>query len=358
MNPMSQAYLILENGQVYQGHRFGAPGQIQAELVFTTGMVGYLETLTDPSYHGEIVVQTFPLIGNYGVIPHDFESDRPRLSAYVVRQVCAAPSNFRSEGALDDYLRQQGVIGLCGVDTRQLTRTLRESGVMNAAIVDQLPDDMEAFTQALAARSLSSDVYQVTCSHPYTLGEGRRHVVLWDFGLKRAMAQALMERGCRLTVMPAGSTAEEVLRCHPDGILLSNGPGDPVNYREIVSQVGLAAAKGVPMMGICLGHQLLALSQGAGRVKLKYGHRGANQPVRRLSDKKLFVTCQNHGYAILNDTLPDNAKPSYENINDLTNEGIEYQDKPAFSVQFHPEACAGPQDTAFLFDQFIQMMED
>ena len=149
-----------------------------------------------------------------------------------------------------------------------------------------------------------------------------------------------------------------MLRCHPDGILLSNGPGDPVNYREIVSQVGLAAAKGVPMMGICLGHQLLALSQGAGRVKLKYGHRGANQPVRRLSDKKLFVTCQNHGYAILNDTLPDNAKPSYENINDLTNEGIEYQDKPAFSVQFHPEACAGPQDTAFLFDQFIQMMED
>lgn len=355
---MNEAYLILQNGQVYRGRRFGAPGQIEAELVFTTGMVGYLETLTDPSYHGEIVVQTFPLIGNYGVIPQDFESDRPRLSAYVVRQVCASPSNFRSEGALDDYLRREGVIGLSGIDTRQLTRTLREVGVMNAAIVDQVPQDLDAFTQKLKEKSLQSDVYQVTCSQPYSLGEeGRRHVVLWDFGYKKAMAQALMQRGCRLTVMPAGSSAEDVLRLHPDGILLSNGPGDPMHYPDIIRQVGLAAAKGVPMMGICLGHQLLALSQGAQRVKLKYGHRGANQPVRRLSDRRLFVTCQNHGYAILTDSLPANAQPSYENVNDLTNEGITYGDKPAFSVQFHPEACAGPKDTAFLFDQFIQMME-
>lgn len=354
---MNEAYLILQNGQVYRGQRFGAPGQIEAELVFTTGMVGYLETLTDPSYHGEIVVQTFPLIGNYGVIPEDFESDRPRLSAYVVREACATPSNFRSQGALDDYLRQQGVIGLCGIDTRQLTRTLREVGVMNAAIVDQVPQDLQGFTARLKEKSLQSDVYQVTCSQPYSLGEGRRHVVLWDLGCKKAMAQALIQRDCRLTVVPAGTSAEEVLRYHPDGILLSNGPGDPVSYPDIVRQVGLAAAKGVPMMGICLGHQLLALSQGAGRAKMKYGHRGANQPVRRLSDRRLFVTCQNHGYAILTDALPANAVPTYENVNDLTNEGLAYQDKPAFSVQFHPEACAGPQDTSFVFDQFIQMME-
>ena len=354
---MNEAYLILQNGQVYRGRRFGAPGEIEAELVFTTGMVGYLETLTDPSYHGEIVVQTFPLIGNYGVIPEDFESDRPRLSAYVVREACASPSNFRSQGALDDYLRQQGVIGLCGIDTRQLTRTLRETGVMNAAIVDQVPQNLEDFTARLKEKSLQSDVYQVTCSQPYQLGEGRRHVVLWDFGCKKAMARSLIQRDCRLTVVPAGATAEEVLRYHPDGILLSNGPGDPAKYQDIVRQVGLAAAKGVPMMGICLGHQLLALSQGAGRVKMKYGHRGANQPVRRLADGRLFITCQNHGYALMNDALPSNAAPTYENVNDLTNEGVSYRDKPAFSVQFHPEACAGPQDTSFVFDQFIQMME-
>lgn len=355
---MKKAYLILQNGQTFQGERFGAPGDVTAELVFTTGMVGYLETLTDPSYHGQMVVQTFPLIGNYGVIPADFESGAPALSAYITREPCALPSNFRSEGSLSAYLEKTGVVGLCGLDTRALAKTIREYGVMNAAIRDELPDDIPAFAKSLAQAALGSSVAEVACKAPHTLNpSGRPHVVLWDFGYKKNMAQELVGRGCKVTVIPAGTGAAEILAMGPDGILLSNGPGDPADNTGIIENIARVAASGVPVFGICLGHQMLALAKGAKTRKLKYGHRGANQPVRELATGRLYITSQNHGYAVESGSLPETAALSFENVNDSTCEGIAYRDIPAFSVQFHPEACGGPKDTAFLFGRFLDMMK-
>lgn len=351
------AYLILQNGDVFSGRRFGARGDITAELVFTTAMTGYLETLTDPSYHGQMVLQTFPLIGNYGVIPEDFESPQPRLSAYIVREICSEPANFRNQCKLDDYLHRAGIIGLEQVDTRTLTKIIREYGVMNAAIVSELPADLPAFVAKLSQEKLGSDVYQVSGSEFQVLNEsGQPHVVLWDFGYKRGMATELVRRGCRVTVMPAASRAEDILALRPDGILLSNGPGDPAVYDKIIAEVGRVMAAKIPVFGICLGHQLMALAQGATSSKLRYGHHGANQPVRDLADNRLYITSQNHGYAIEAETLPAAARLRFANLNDLTCEGVDYLDRPAFSVQFHPEARGGPLDTAFLFDRFLDLI--
>lgn len=354
---MKKAYLVLQNGRIFEGSRFGAEGDITAELVFTTGMTGYIETLTDPSYHGQIVVQTFPLIGNYGVIPADFESPAPKLSAYVVRELCTTPSNFRCEEELDGFLRRMGVIGLCGVDTRALTKIIREYGVMNASVLSGLPADIGAYTETLAKKELSSDVFSVTCKKPFAASEdGTPHIVLWDFGFKGAIAGKLASRGCKVTVMPASSTAEEILAQKPDGIMLSNGPGDPAVYTDIIANIRKVLDSKIPVFGICLGHQLLALARGAKSMKLKYGHRGANQPVRDTRTGKLFITSQNHGYAIIPESLPEFAKMTFENVNDGTCEGIHYSDLPAFSVQYHPEACGGPQDTEYLFDEFLSMI--
>lgn len=352
------AYLILQNGRVFTGRRFGAEGDISAELVFTTVMTGYLETLTDPSYHGQIVVQTFPLIGNYGVIPDDFESPKPRLSAYIVREICTDPANFRSQGRLDNYLKQAGIIGLADIDTRTLTKIIREYGVMNAAIVSELPANLSAFVAKLSHQELGSDVYQVTCKDSSTLNpEGKKHVVLWDFGYKKGMATELIKRNCRVTIMPAGSRATDILAWQPDGILLSNGPGDPSVNTDIIRELTTVMAAKIPMFGICLGHQLMALSQGAQSVKLRYGHHGGNQPVRDIQTGRLYITSQNHGYTIETATLPPYARLRFENLNDGTCEGIDYQDRPAFSLQFHPEARGGPLDTVYLFDIFVGMME-
>jgi len=354
---MKKAFLILQNGRIFEGTRFGADGDITAELVFTTGMTGYIETLTDPSYHGQIVVQTFPLIGNYGIIPDDFESPAPKLSAYIVREPCDDPSNFRCEGRLDDYLKRMGIIGLHGVDTRALTKIIREYGVMNASVLSELPDNIAAYTKELASKELSSDVFAVSCRKPFAASkDGTPHIVLWDFGFKGAMAEKLASRGCRVTVMPATSSAAEILAQKPDGILLSNGPGDPAVYVDIIANLKEVLKSQIPTFGICLGHQLLALAKGAKSLKLKYGHRGANQPVRDTRTGKLYITSQNHGYAIAPESLPENALMSYENVNDSTCEGIHYTDIPAFSVQYHPEACSGPQDTEYLFDEFLSMI--
>ena len=354
----SDAVLVLETGQTFPARRFGAGGEISAELVFTTAMVGYVETLTDPSYHGQIVVQTFPLIGNYGVMAADFESESPRLSAYIVRQYCETPSNFRCEEDLNGYLKKSGIIGLAGLDTRALTRILREKGVMNAAIMNETPEDLPAFCKALSEKALSSDVHQVTCKSAFTLGEGARQAVLWDFGFKRGMAEALAARGCRVAVVPAGTSCEEIAALRPDGVLLSNGPGDPAVNRSIIREIRKLTETGIPIFGICLGHQLLALAMGAKTEKLKYGHRGANQPARYVKTGRLYITSQNHGYAVVTDTLPGDAHASFENANDLTNEGLEFDSINAFSVQFHPEARGGPLDTSFLFDQFVSRMEE
>lgn len=352
-----RAYLTLANGKVFTGKRFGADGETAGEIVFTTAMTGYLETLTDPSYYGQIVVQTFPLIGNYGVIPSDFESSKPRLKAYVVREWCQDPSNFRCEGDLDTFLREKGIIGLWDIDTRELTKIIREYGVMNAKISSEpiLPAELEElqnFRILDAVESVSCGELDVTNGR-----EEKYRVVLWDFGAKDNIRRELLNRGCRVIVVPASTPAAEIIDLHPDGIMLSNGPGDPAENVSIIREIAACCEAGIPIFGICLGHQLLALSQGAKTEKLKYGHRGANQPAKELATGRVYITSQNHGYAVKNETLPSSAKLSFINANDGTCEGIEYEDKPAFSVQFHPEACGGPLDTRFLFDKFIALME-
>ncbi len=352
-------YLILENGMVFQGKNFGACHDVTGEVVFTTSMTGYLETLTDPSYYGQIVLQTFPLIGNYGVIPEDFESASPKLSAYIVRHWCQQPSNFRNEGSLDAFLNASGVTGIYGIDTRRLTKIIREKGVMNARVSRTLPSDLSALATQLKEFRIQDAVASVgndgkKCFRPEN---ARRRVVLWDFGAKQGIVRALAERGCEVITMPFSSTAEDILTLRPDGVMLSNGPGDPAENKQVIRELAKLCGAGIPMFGICLGHQLLALAQGASTGKLHYGHRGANQPVKELETGRVFITSQNHGYAVEAASLPDCARESFVNANDGTNEGIVYTNMPAFSVQFHPEACGGPHDTMPLFDRFVQMMD-
>ncbi|WP_297872262.1 carbamoyl phosphate synthase small subunit [uncultured Oscillibacter sp.] len=350
---MKKGYLVLADGQVFQGLRFGAEGNTIGELVFTTGMCGYVETLTDPSYAGQIVMQTYPLIGNYGVIPQDFEGGC-HVSGYVVREWCGAPSNFRCGGNLDAFLKEQGVPGLCGVDTRQLTRIIRESGVMNACICDEVPADLTA----LKTYAVTGVVEAVTCKAPSVWeaeGETRFRVALLDYGAKHNIIQELRKRGCAVTVFPAGVPAETLLGSGADGVMLSNGPGDPAENVHQIQQIQKLLGK-VPLFGICLGHQLTALAAGGATYKLKYGHRGVNQPVRDLNGVRTYITSQNHGYAVDGDSVKQ-GRVSFANANDGTCEGIDYPDLRAFTVQFHPEARGGPQDTAFLFDRFVNLMK-
>ena len=351
-------YLVLENGRVFRGERFGAAGEAAAEVVFATGMTGYLETLTDPSYWGQIVTQTFPLIGNYGVIPADFESGRVGPRAYIVKQWCQAPSNFRSEGDLDTFFKAQGVVGLSGVDTRALTKLLRENGVMNGAITD---DPGQVDLAALKAYRVTGAVAAVSTKERYTVspeGTPRRRVALLDFGLKRNIFRELARRGTEVIVCPHDTSPAEIAALGVDGIMLSNGPGDPAENTEIIGNLREISRMGIPIFGICLGHQLLALAHGFRTEKLKYGHRGANQPARDTETGRVFITSQNHGYAVVSDSIdPAVARERFVNANDGTCEGIRYLDCPAFTTQFHPEACAGPLDTQGLFDEFFEMME-
>lgn len=353
-----QAYLILENGTVFEGCRFGADKDAVGELVFTTAMTGYLEALTDPSFYGQVVVQTFPLIGNVGVIPADFESASPVLHAYIVREWCQEPSNFRCEGDLDTFLKARGIPGLYGIDTRALTRIVREVGVMNAKVSGTPPTPAD-FEELKAFRMI--DPVKTVGNVPETVvrpeGEVKHRVVLWSFGAKKNIERELVRRGCEVTVVPAGTSAEHILSLNPDGIMLSNGPGDPMDNLDIVEQLRLVCEKKIPIFGICLGHQLLALAQGARTEKMKYGHRGENQPARDTRSDRVYITAQNHGYTVVADSLPEYAQMSFVNVNDGTCEGIRYTNMPAFTVQFHPEACGGPLDTGFLFDEFMQSME-
>ncbi len=354
-------YLLLENGVCFTGKAFGAPltEDLTAELVFTTAMTGYLETLTDPSYYGQMVVQTFPLTGNYGVIPSDFESKKVHLSAYLAREVCNAPSNFRCGESLDAFLKTQRIPGMYGLDTRRLTRLIREHGVMNGLLTAHEPIPTETLLNDLSRWRVTRAVEQVTCDHVHTYPAGLRrfHVVLWDFGAKQNILRKLRSHGCGVTVVPASATAEEILAHRPDGIMLSNGPGDPKENTGVINELQKLCQSGIPMFGICLGHQLLALANGADTEKLKYGHRGANHPVKDVDTGRIYITSQNHGYTVRTDHLPEGAHCRFVNLNDQTCEGLWYENFPAFSVQFHPEACAGPHDTEFLFDLFIQNME-
>lgn len=353
------AYLILENGKVFEGKSFGAEKEVTGELVFTTAMTGYLETLTDPSYYGQVVMQTFPLIGNYGVIPSDFESAQPALRAYVVRNRCQEPSNFRCEGTLDTFLKACGIPGMYDLDTRALTRIVREYGVMNCKLVYSLANkeqdlkEIASYRVTDAVRSVTKNGQERFCAQ-----EPRYNVVLWDFGAKDNIRRELVKRGCNVTVVPSYTTAQQIKDLHPDGIMLSNGPGNPADNVAVIEQLRILCEEKIPTFGICLGHQLLALSQGAKTKKLKYGHRGANQPATDTQTGRVYITSQNHGYAVVGESLPTNARESYKNANDGTCEGVEYLDMPAFSVQFHPEACGGPLDTGFLFDRFLSMMDE
>ena len=353
-----KAYLVLENGDVYEGYAFGAEKVSVGELVFTTATTGYLETLTDPSYFGQLVCQTFPLIGNYGVIPSDFESKQPVLSAYIVREWCQQPSNFRCEGVIDAFLKEKDIPGIDGIDTRCLTKTVREYGVMNAKIMYTQPGESD-FEELKAFRSEPAVKY-VTCKEKqyFEAENAKFNVVLMDFGTKKNIRCELVKRGCNVTVVPAYTTAEEIKAMAPDGLMLSNGPGDPQDNPEIIEQLRILSNEKIPTFGICLGHQLFAAANGASTRKLKYGHRGENQPATDTKTGRVYITSQNHGYEVLADTLPEGAYMSFVNANDGTCEGVTYTDRPAFTVQFHPEACGGPLDTAFLFDKFIDMMQE
>lgn len=352
------AYLILENGKVFKGKAFGAEKEVTGELVFTTAMTGYLETLTDPSYYGQVVVQTFPLIGNYGVIPSDFESKKPALAAYIVRNRCQEPSNFRCEGTLDTFLKDSDIPGLFDIDTRALTRIVREYGVMNCKLTYTL-DNLEKDLSEIKGYKVKNAVLSTTPSSNTQLKaeNPKYNVVLWHFGAKSNIARELVKKGCNVTIVPATATAQDILALNPQGLMLSNGPGDPEENTPIIAELKKLCDAKLPTFGICLGHQLLALSQGAKTEKLKYGHRGANQPAMDTETKRVYITSQNHGYAVVGSSLPENAVESFVNANDGTCEGVAYTNMPAFSVQFHPEACAGPLDTAFLFDKFIDLIE-
>jgi len=350
---MKKGYLVLADGQVFEGFRFGGESESVGELVFTTGMCGYLETLTDPSYAGQIVTQTYPLIGNYGVIPEDFEGEC-HVKGYVVREWCPHPSNFRCGGDLDGFLKEKGIPGLWGVDTRQLTRVLRESGVMNACICDEVPADL-SLVQSYA---VTGAVEAVTRKAPMVfpaMGEQRFRVTLVDYGAKNNIINELQKRGCTVTVFPANAPAETILSSEADGVMLSNGPGDPAENIYQIEQIRKVLGK-IPLFGICLGHQLTALAAGGTTYKLKYGHRGANQPVRDLNGGRTYITSQNHGYAV-EGTSVKTARVSFANANDGTCEGLDYPGLRAFTVQFHPEARGGPHDTAFLFDRFVNLMK-
>ncbi|MDR2694090.1 MAG: carbamoyl phosphate synthase small subunit [Chitinispirillales bacterium] len=343
------AYLILENGTVFEGKRFGADGEVTGEIVFTTGMTGYLETLTDQSYHGQIVLQTFPLIGNYGVIPGDFESGGVGAKAYIVKYPCAHPSNFRSEGTLDAFLRDRGIAGLHGIDTRALTKIIRQNGVMNGKITASAPTDADL--AEVKSYSVAAPVANVSRRQAEKLCDGGRRVALLDCGAKRGIANALAARGCEVWSFPCNAPADEIMKINPQGVMLSNGPGDPADPANdaMVETIRAITRNGVPIFGICLGHQLLALANGYKTKKLKFGHRGANQPVKETATGRVYITSQNHGYAVIAE-----KGSSFTNVNDGTCEGLDYG--VSFSVQFHPEAKGGPLDTGFLFDRFMERM--
>ena len=349
-----KVYLTLQNGRVFEGKRFGARGDIVGELVFTTGMTGYIETLTDPSYYGQIVIQTFPLIGNYGIILSDRESKKPYLSAYIVREYCEEPSNFRCEKKIDDFLKENNVIGVYGVDTRELTKTVREAGVMNAVISSKPVSDLTEVRQYL----IRDAVRYCTCDavRYYGSESAKRKIVLWDFGAKENIVRELVNRDNYVIRVPSYYSAEEILALRPDGLMLTNGPGDPAENTEIIANIRKLAGK-LPIFGICLGHQLFALAMGGKTKKMKYGHRGANQPVKELETGTVYISSQNHGYEVIADSIVGAGRLSFINANDGTCEGVEYPELNAFTVQFHPEACAGPLDARDLFDKFMTMID-
>lgn len=345
-----KAKLILENGMVFEGKAFGYLKDSVGEVVFTTGMTGYQEVLTDPSYYGQIVTMTYPLIGNYGINLEDMESRSAQVRGFVVREKCDLPNNFRCELELETFLKQNKIVGIEGIDTRALTKVLRNKGTMKGVITVNELDEQE-INSKIKSFTNKDAVMNVTTQEKYVIDGPGKHVAVMDFGVKTNILRCFNKRGCKLTVFPASATAEEVLSVNPDLVFLSNGPGDPQDLPEAIENIKILVDK-KPVVGICLGHQLLALALGGTTKKLKFGHRGCNHPVKDLETGKVTITSQNHGYVV--ETLPDNMQVTHTNINDTTIEGMKHKELPIFSVQFHPEASAGPKDSEYIFDKFIE----
>ena len=353
-----KAFLILEDGTVFSGTSIGSEKEIISEIVFNTSMTGYLEVLTDPSYAGQAVVMTYPLIGNYGICHEDMESLKPWPDGYIVRELSRMPSNFRSEDTIQHFLESNDIPGIAGIDTRALTKLLREKGTMNGMITTNENYDLEQVLPKIREYSPRGVVRKVTCTEKSVLPGNGFKVALLDFGAKRNIARSLNERGCQVTIYPAYTKAEEIIADAPDGIMLSNGPGDPKECVEIIEEIRKLYNTDIPIFAICLGHQLMALATGGDTYKLKYGHRGGNHPVKDLKTGRVYISSQNHGYVVDTDSLDEKvAVPAFMNVNDRTNEGLAYTGKNIFTVQFQPEACPGPRDSAYLFDRFLEMME-
>ena len=398
-----KAFLILEDGTVFTGTSFGAAKEVISEIVFNTSMAGYPEVLTDPSYAGQAVCMTYPLIGNYGVCLEDMESVRPWPDALIVRETCHVPSNFRSDESLDAFIKKYDIPGISGIDTRALTKLLREIGTMNGMVTTDEHYDLQIILPQLKKYTCGKVVEKVTCKEKYTVpgakdlsengpisghaffdsneyekyqdgdksckekrpslvrnlnGQGLK-IGLLDVGLKENIVRSLSMRGCDVTVYPAWTPAAEILADQPDGIMISNGPGDPKECTSIIAEVRKLYESNVPIFAICLGHQLMALATGSDTFKLKYGHRGGNHPVKDLTTGRVYISSQNHGYAVDESSVnPAIAEPLFVNVNDGTNEGLVYKGKNIFTVQFHPEACPGPQDSGFLFDRFLENIKE
>ncbi len=352
------AFLILEDGTVFQGTSIGAVKEVISEIVFNTSMWGYLEVLTDPSYAGQAVCMTYPLIGNYGICHEDMESLQPWPDAYIVNELSRMPSNFRCDDTIQHFLEEHDIPGIAGIDTRALTKILREKGTMNGMITTNENYNLDEILPKIKAYKVTGVVEKVSCKEKKVLPGDGFQVALLDIGAKNNIAASLNKRGCNVTIYPAMTSAEEIIAANPDGIMLSNGPGDPKECEYEIEQIRKLYETDIPIFAICLGHQLMALATGADTKKMKYGHRGGNHPVKDLDTGHVYISSQNHGYMVDGDTVdPQIAKVAFINVNDKTVEGLRYKNKSIFTVQFHPEACPGPQDSDRLFDEFINMME-
>ena len=364
---MKKAFLILEDGTVFEGKSIGVDKEIISEIVFNTSMTGSLEGLTDPSYAGQAVTMTYPLIGNYGICYKDMESKKGWPDGFIVRELARVPSNFRSEDTVQHFLEKNDIPGISGIDTRALTKILREKGTMNGMITTNENYNLDEIIPKLKEYTVTGVVKKVSCDkiEKYVPGDigsesvaADKDVAVIDVGTKKNIIRCLLNRGCNVTVYPCDFDADEVIASKPDGIMITNGPGDPAECVDIIAQVKKLADSNIPVFAICLGHQLMALANGAKTYKLKYGHRGGNHPVKDLTNNRVYISSQNHGYAVDGTTIdPAIAKEAFINVNDGTNEGLAYEGKNIFTVQFHPEACPGPQDSGYLFDRFMDMMK-